>query len=59
MKARVDRVICYAGEEYRLEAGQRAPAMPDALREILIKSGYLEVLEAPVQKPAPRKPKEG
>ncbi|HHY95084.1 MAG TPA: hypothetical protein GX513_08760 [Firmicutes bacterium] len=56
MKARVDRVICHAGEEYRLEIGQDVPAMPDALREILIKSGYLE---APAEKPAARKPKEG
>lgn len=56
MKALVERVIQYCGEEYRLRAGQEAPEMPEALREILIKNGYLE---APAEKPASRKPKEG
>jgi len=40
--AQIDRIIQYQGEEYRLQAGKEAPAMPEDLRKILVKQNYLK-----------------
>lgn len=42
VKALVDRIINWPGEEFRLVAGEEAPQMPGELVKVLQAQGYLE-----------------
>lgn len=40
------------GEEYRLVAGEKAPALPEHLALVAEESGYIEKRAAPAERPA-------